>query len=142
MRFPTVFADLCRGITAQTKMNRPDSEIVTTKFTARWSPPILTFFGFGISALKPDHFVLPSHSGHRVNAAPPLVRCFGTTPLRTSFLRPEDSMTSRRPLKRQDALGERIATSILVSTPSTSMIRRSNFFRALPGRRSPPLFIC
>jgi hypothetical protein len=122
VRVPTVSADLCRRTTTQQKITRPYSEIGTTKFNAMWTPSILTFFGFGISALKPHHFVLASNSGHRVNAAPPSVRCVVKTQHRPSFLRPEESMTSRRPLKRQDALGKRIAISILVSTPWTSMI--------------------
>jgi hypothetical protein len=115
------------------KNESADSEIVTTQLNATWSTPILTFLGFGISALKPHHFALASHSGHRVNAAPPWVRCLVETQHRPSFLRPEHSMTSRRPLQRQDALGKRIATSVLVSTPMTSMIPRSHCFRAVRG---------
>jgi hypothetical protein len=138
MRFPTVFADLCRPTTTQTKIN---SEIVRKYLNAMWTPSILTLFGFSISALRPHHFVLPSHSGHRINAATPSVRCIVEILDQPSFLRPEASMTTHRPLQRQDALGKRITISVLVSTPWTSMIRRSNFFRTLRQRMSPPEYL-
>jgi hypothetical protein len=131
-----------RNCTALRKNESAYSEIVTKTLNAMASPPILTFFGFGISALKPHHFVLASHSEHRINAATPSVRCLVQTQDRPSFLRPEHSMTNHRPLQRQDALGKRIAISILVSTPWTSIMARSNFFRILRGGSSPPQYLC
>jgi hypothetical protein len=124
------------------KMNGPCSEIVRKKLNAMWTPSILTFFGFSMSVLKPHHFVLASHSGHRINAAIPSVRCMVEIHDQPSFFRPEDSMTSHRPLQRQDALGKRIAISLLVSTPWTSIMARSSFFRTLREGSFAPQYLC
>jgi hypothetical protein len=146
LQYHAISDSFCRFVPADHDTERNEQPALfrnrKQKLNAMWTPSILTFFGFSISALKPHHVVLPSHSGHRINAATPSVSCMAETQERPSFLRHEPSITGHRPLKRQDALGKRITISVMATRPWTSMIRRSNFFRALQGGRSLPQYLC
>jgi hypothetical protein len=133
MRVPTVFAGLCRRTTTQKEMKRSLFRNRNNKIECHVESTDSHLLRFRHQRTHTPPLCLASHFGHRVNATPPSVRCLVQTQHRPSFLRPEHSMTSRRPRKRQDALGKRIAISVLLSTRWTSMMPRSNFFRASRG---------